>query len=90
MTEDVFGRWIRRFPILKKMRTSWTLSQDIVIATAVLQNMFSLDEDFQADMDQEEDDQVPVDVPVPVEPNERRARLHGQALRDMLKDRMPM
>ena len=39
MSENVFGRWVRRFPIIKDLRTFLTQSQKTILATAILQNI---------------------------------------------------
>ena len=42
MTENIFGRWKKRFPILTNLRTHLELSQKIIIATAILHNIATL------------------------------------------------
>jgi hypothetical protein len=39
MSENLYGVWKRRFPILKALRTDFTLSQKIIVATAILFNL---------------------------------------------------
>ena len=39
MSENIFGRWCRRFPIIKDLRTHLPQSQKTVLATAILQNI---------------------------------------------------
>jgi hypothetical protein len=39
MTENIFGRWVKRFPIIKDLRTFLTQSQKTILATAILQNI---------------------------------------------------
>ena len=42
MTENIFGRWKTRFPIITNLRTHLELSQKIIIATAILHNIATL------------------------------------------------
>ena len=100
MSECLFGVWKRRFPILKSLRTDHNLSQKIVVATAILQNIARLwddetpedDEDDQAgdsaadsdDESQEGVDDFTVQDAVPA-----TIRLKGQVMRDRLRDMMP-
>ena len=42
MTENIFGRWKKRFPIITNLRTHMELSQKIIIATAILHNIATL------------------------------------------------
>ena len=92
MSENIYGRWKKRFPILKNMRTDLELSQKIIISTAVLHNIAQIlgDEDFDDGYDEdesrdEEDDGFVVNDMVPAN---RRAR--GQVERDIIKDILPM
>ena len=39
MTEDIFGRWKKRFPILRNLRCHLELSQKIIVTTAILENI---------------------------------------------------
>ena len=39
MLENVFGRWCRRFPIIKDLRTFLTQAHKTILATAILQNI---------------------------------------------------
>ena len=39
MSENIFGRWKRRFPILRQLRCHLELSQKIIVATAILENI---------------------------------------------------
>ena len=57
MSENQFGVWKRRFPILKGLRTHFELSQKIVVATAILFNFGRmLNDDPPEDDDEEESD----------------------------------
>ena len=55
MSENIYGVWKRRFPIMKAMRTDLGLSQKIIIATAVLFNLARLWRD-EGPEDEEDDD----------------------------------
>ena len=39
MSEYVFGRWVRRFPNIKDLKTFLTQLQKTILATAILQNI---------------------------------------------------
>lgn len=39
MTECIYGMWKRRFPILRDLRYFVELSQKVILATAILENM---------------------------------------------------
>ena len=56
MSENIYGRWKKRFPILKNMRTDLELSQKIIISTAVLHNIAQIlgDEDFDDGYEEDE------------------------------------
>ena len=54
MTENIFGMWKRKFPILKALRTDFTFSQKIIIACAILFNLGRIERG-------EEDDKVSSD-----------------------------
>ena len=57
MSENQFGVWKKRFPILKGLRTHFELSQKIVVATAILFNFGRmLNDDPPEDDDEEESD----------------------------------
>ena len=58
MTENIFGRWKKRFPIITNLRTHMELSQKIIIATAILHNIATLwnDELPEGEEDDDEDD----------------------------------
>ena len=47
ISEYVFGRWVRRFPSIKDLRTFLTQSQKTILATAILKNIaMHWDEDY--------------------------------------------
>ena len=57
MSENQFGVWKKRFPILKGLKTHFELSQKIVVATAILFNFGRmLNDDPPEDDDEEESD----------------------------------
>ena len=57
MSENQFGVWKKRFPILKGLRTRFELSQKIVVATAIRFNFGRmLNDDPLEDDDEEESD----------------------------------
>ena len=39
MSENIYGVWKRRFPIIKALRTHFQLSLKLIVATAILFNM---------------------------------------------------
>jgi hypothetical protein len=39
MSENVFGIWKKRFPVLRMLRTHYQTSKDIILATAILHNV---------------------------------------------------
>jgi hypothetical protein len=39
MSENVFGIWKKRFPVLRMLRTHYLTSKDIILATAILHNV---------------------------------------------------
>ena len=95
MTENIFGRWKKRFPILTNLRTHLELSQKIIIATAILHNIATLwneelpegedpddGEGGNENQDQDHDhDQV---VSVTYELSDTQIKRIGQAERDKL------
>ena len=91
MSENVFGIWKRRFPILRNMRTHLELTQKIIVATAILENIaIKLGEEVPngEDDEQEEDDADAGYVLVDEAPN--TVRLRGQISRDNLCNNMPV
>ena len=91
MSENIYGVWKRRFPILKSMRTDFLLSQRIIVATAVLFNIGRLwgeeeDDDEERDGDDEPDGEM--DQVVVLEGDPGTVRVRGQVERDRLKDAM--
>ena len=93
MSECIYGAWKRRFPILKNMRTDFSLSQKIIVATGVLANLARMwgddlpeeeQEDDHTDDDDDDDGNFVVQNAAPA-----TIRLRGQIERDILKDGMP-
>ena len=56
MTENIFGWWCRRFPIIKDLRTHLTQSQKTIVATAILQNITVAWQEPEVDGEDENDD----------------------------------
>ena len=97
MSECLFGVWKRRFPILKNLRTDFSLSQRIVVATAILQNMARMwedeepsddEEDSDSDDDHSDEDDAGADFIVQ-DAAPATVRMRGQILRERMKDGMP-
>ena len=95
MSENLYGIWKKRFPILKSFRTNLELSQKIIVATAVLFNIGQMLNDEppdDGDDDEEEREQVTEgrnDHTVVVdETGAMCARMRGQAQRDILCENM--
>jgi len=57
MSENVYGIWKRRFPIIRALRCHLPFSQDIIVATAVLHNLGILWRDAAVFEEEEEDDE---------------------------------
>ena len=101
MTENIFGRWKKRFPIITNLRTHLELSQKIIIATAILHNIATLwsdplpegeeeddEEERQREREREEEEDQQVEVQYAL--GEVQVRLIGQAERDnMLRQFIP-
>ena len=56
MSENVFGRWKNRFPILRQLRVFLPLAQEIILATAILSNLAAVIDE--PDMEDDGRDQV--------------------------------
>ena len=95
MSENIYGVWKRRFPILKAMRTEMVLSQKIIIATAILFNISRMwrddgPDDDDSDSDEEHDGDERQE-PVRVEEHDLASvRVRGQVERERLKDNMTL
>ena len=93
MSENQFGVWKKRFPILKGLRTHFELSQKIVVATAILFNFGRMINDDPPEDDDEEESDDDSDNEeyrnVRIEDGDvNTIRLRGQAERDKLCDNM--
>ena len=89
MTENIFGMWKQRFPILRDLRCHLTLSQKIIVATAILENMAREwgeepieDENEEDDGDRDNEDIVIIDAA-------ENVRRRGQIARDAMLAEMP-
>jgi len=93
MTENTFGIWRRRFPVIKNLRCHHKRARKTIIATAVLHNLGYLWNDELVDDDGEQADAQPPPPPAyevvddVVDPEVIRER--GKTVRDTLKARMP-
>ena len=86
MTEDIFGRWKKRFPILCNLRCHLELSQKIIVTTAILENIAHA-----WNVDQPDDDlpNLPHEGPVIIyDDSVEVTRIRGQVERDILFGRM--
>ena len=86
MTENVYGRWKARFPILRQLRVFLPMAQKIILATGILSNMaVVIDEpEEEDDIDEEEegdDDDDQDRIQVDLQPN--IVRQLGNAERDL-------
>ena len=85
-TEDIFGRWKKRFPILRNLRCHLELSQKIIVTTAILENIAHA-----WNVDQPDDDlpNLPHEGPVIIyDDSVEVTRIRGQVERDILFGRM--
>lgn len=96
MTENIFGRWKQRFPILMDLRTEVTLSQKIILATAILHNIATLwseelpDGEVENGDENEAEHEAENDIVVNYELNENAIRDLGQVEREiMLNEYIP-
>ena len=101
MTENIFGRWKKRFPIITNLRTHLQLSQKIIIATAILHNIATLwseslpegeeeddEEERRREREREEEEDQQVELQYAL--GEVQVRMIGQTERDnMLRQFMP-
>ena len=86
MTEDIFGCWKKRFPILRNLRCHLELSQKIIVTTAILENIAHA-----WNVDQPDDDlpNLPHEGPVIIyDDSVEVTRIRGQVERDILFGRM--
>ena len=92
MTEDIFGQWKKRFPILNCLRSNYQKARRTIYVTAILHNLAKMwgDEPFEDDIIDVEDNgrELPLGPP-PAEPALAQIRLDGQLRRDQLRRGMP-
>jgi len=93
MSECIYGRWKRRFPVVKALRTHLEFSQKTIVATAILFNLardFD-DEDLEEEDDEDSDDEEEDDeqgLRDGVGTSEIATRLRGQLEREKLLRQM--
>ena len=94
MSENIFGVWKRRFPIINALRTDFELSRKIILATAILFNFGRMldDEDeeelgIEGDGDEDEEDGQEEELLV-IDQDRAMQRLRGQVERDRLCNAM--
>ena len=94
MSENIYGVWKRRFPIIKALRTHFQLSQKLIVATAILFNMGRIwgdgepdDEDGEGG-DHADHEAVEECNFVVEEGHPSSVRIRGQAERQRLLDNM--
>ena len=92
MTENIFGRWKQRFPILRNLSTHLVLSQKIILATAILHNIATLwnEEIPDGDLDDdqlEEPNEEELRTVVNYEVSVNQTRRIGQVERDLMLQR---
>ena len=92
MSECVYGRWKKRFPILRRIRTHFELSQKIILATAILLNIGQLWEDYGLEDEEEDRDSDSDDgnngPDAVIQDNTSNYRVRGQIERDRLVERL--
>jgi hypothetical protein len=96
-TENIYGRWKRRWRCLKMLRQKHAWARETVIACAVLHNLAILwgEEDLEDDVDHEvlmPPPPAPIPVPALVRPHNEEpllVRARGQNVRDALRLNMP-
>lgn len=90
MSENIFGLWKRRFPVLKQLRCTYPRARKVVIATAILHNMALLWGDVFPDVETppaspiaepDNNDQIEVEY----NPGPDAIRMAGQLRRDQLR-----
>ena len=93
MTENIFGVWKRKFPILKGLRTDFNFSQKIILACAILFNLGRIetegedtDDDSDEDRESEDfsDDNGDEDVVHVIDEDRNAVRQKGQQEREKL------
>ena len=89
MTENIFGRWKQRFPILRNLSTHLVLSQKIILATAILHNIATLwnEEIPEGDIEDdptEEPNNEELNVVINYDLSENQTWRHGQHEHDIM------
>lgn len=96
MSENIYGIWKRRFPILKAMRTDLKFSQKIILATAILFNlgrMWGDDGPDEDESDSEDEDGCDNEIAgsetfTVVEGDPGSVRIRGQVERERILNNM--
>ena len=86
MSENLYGVWKKRFPILRALRSGVVFSQKIIIATAVLFNFGRMlkDEPPEDEDDDYEEDDTDESEFVIIDEDVRTVRIRGQTERDRI------
>ena len=92
MSENMFGIWKRRFPVLKNLRADFNLSQKIIVATAILFNYGQVidDEPPEEDDDDDDDRDDSSSAYQVIDEDRGTVRIRGQVQRDRLCNNMRM
>ena len=92
MSENMFGIWKRRFPVLKNLRADFNLSQKIIVATAILFNYGQVidDEPPEEDDDDDDDRDDSSSAYQVIDEDRGTVRIRGQVQRDRLCNDMRM
>lgn len=91
MSENIYGVWKRRFPIIKSLRTGFLFSQKIICATAILFNLGRMwaEEDLEEEENEDADGNDDDNQEFTVQDQTSNARARGQVERQILLDNMP-
>ena len=85
MSENLFGVWKKRFPILKALRTDFEFSQRIIVATAILFNLGRMEGEEESDDDSDEEEpEDDIEDALIIDEDRGTARFRGQSQRDSL------
>ena len=91
MSECIYGRWKRRFPVIKHIRNHTPLARDIILATAILHNLsIYWNEELPDDGDDNRDPVVVQPVLGPIQEEALAVRAAGQQLRERIMLNMPV
>ena len=83
MSENVFGRWKNRFPILRQLRVFLPLAREIILGTAILCNIASVINEPDMEGDVCEDDDDVEDPMILVQVEDSIQQILGEAERDL-------